>query len=1819
MWQDVKGDYEVESCSITFKELDSIGTVDRILDSLVEPKKEIDIESSDAVFFKTAEILTPASFEFTSVSPIVCADNVKLTTVVEEIDAVNADTSLTNTSPSVLELIDITVPLFGPDEADIVVEAAAVVSLMSTDSDVDSDMEGSDSDMVQILTPSEMCPHGLDPCMYNYEYPVPPWLQDRQNMDALLMKQAEGVRSPRVREMAIKAAGITLDTSGKKRVMSLDELKVIQLRYPTITPFTHENATRMARVGGVNLLLGHLCVPRGCYHVSARTDWHPFCGLCNQAFSNEECIKLNDPCDYGQRQPENVAQRTRQALYDKFCKPTMKGDKIWETRYKTCPAEIVTQEEMDTHYSRLSLPEYRAWWQTDGPRYPVAGRRGGVLQLVEFVWLSREQADVPAKRQGEVINAWTDRGFSSTNQRYRCRLISHAHIFLVETKGLLYKDSDHEKRKYLRLILAQHFYHNSIGIYELVKSHQNGGPDLTSDVDTNRIAAVPRLDKDLTNQAGRRYPDYHPDFDLVNKAMPPMETITTLIAPTVRAGVSNVPATYMPRSATSVGLPRIPQPMGILIQPIVGSMLIRPPVLPGVAGLSRAPSRMTTKRTKVPLTPAQLQAAHVKEGLKRGQVPGAPPLMTPDPVTLPSTSGLVTPGILLGTDGAPLKKGELAQLAAHVSRDQRQVARDEKKVKTDPDTVVVSDNTTSGGATPEVIVVEAETQLPDTRGQRKRALGASEKDEGAPESKKKNLQQPPKPLPKKGASTVRGDDKMSSDASLAQNTRNVREVTGPLPSTSASQKGDREVATQTQPKTKGSGVSVKNWLRNLDNAATVSLDKLQPGPADPGGAESDTFVGPAFSEMRLKRLDFKGEIVSQGEESDRTLELDPPVRVKAKTAISGSIVSPKKEKKKKRVREPDSDSEVKKSKRKQELLSRRLGAQGDVASGTKTPLPSGFDVLFSTKSATPRTTSTVTSSSAAPPSVLKSAATATASTATSSAVTSSSVALPSVAKSAATVTSSTVVSSTAISSTTVSCTVTSSAVTPSTAASPIVAKDEAKTGTSPHIVKITALGPASTALLLSETVTSSARAASGTVATMSSSTSVITAKKGHYVVDVTSPRIAGRPQMTPRVDGATSGAPQAGTLVHLNSSTGYIELPQEAPPKGSAVMGEMVPITRISRESPKPSSLNEPLDQPLPNLDTLCQVAQQLWKEKAKVADPDYDFRGRSDGNRETLSQGQETKERELVDQATHEEVTTTDLPEVQDVTEAKLLETEAEAIREEARLEEEMIKNLEKEDADDRQREEDEEKRRIEEQRKAAITRKANAVTAREGREARLEAAKERRTQIEAARIKKESEIEAAKLERLRIEREVAVAAAKAEEARLEKKAKDEAKAEEVRLEKKAKDEATKEEARIKKEKDEAEAREEKAHLQQEREDAEAKEETARQQQKADDEKQKKKAAEQEQRNMEAKTAAAQKVLVTAQIPSKKEMLQVGADVTSQAQETQPDSEVQSQCGSQESSWSDRRKGGAKFQSAGKKQRDESSHRLAEQLMRGEATYVQGKLTFASQGGEELDSDEDESEPLFLVNMVPDVAHIRTAVVSDLLKQLKEANVPDCELVPTRQAKEQGRSLCSQRAVVRTDDVMVPMIPEIRAALGVRQGEATDQITTRLRHGATSVTPLTPSRKLGINAYAYDSEGGSVSLDPATMPEKRIPGMAADPMVEAGWFKVNDSDMSYVETLQKMQLHQWSAHTVLLKMMRRLKAMTIKNEHLENCVLTAMEELGADAIVTSVEAFYHVLLLRRSSLLQEVDKHLRSKATLEEVVDIMCGTDPLATTLVTE
>ena len=291
----------------------------------------------------------------------------------------------------------------------------------------------------------------VDPCLYSYMYPIPAGaiaemkrLLHTQNERALPMIEREAYDIKN--KMCVVENGV--------RVMTTKRIEAIQAKYPTAMRWTTAKATGEVTVPGVNLVIGACSVNRGCNHLSCRGDKHLFCPYCNKARGQGSCVRLGDVCAYGRRHLPHL----KRMIYDKYEKHAANGTQVWECRYVTSPAEVVTQEHMDVHAERLVKPAYKLWWKTDGPRFPVVGRRGTVSELVAYVWQSLRLAALSASDYETEIDSWVDRGYSRLNQRYRAELVLHSNVLLQDAYDIGYLKEPLKKRNWMRRVLAQYFF-----------------------------------------------------------------------------------------------------------------------------------------------------------------------------------------------------------------------------------------------------------------------------------------------------------------------------------------------------------------------------------------------------------------------------------------------------------------------------------------------------------------------------------------------------------------------------------------------------------------------------------------------------------------------------------------------------------------------------------------------------------------------------------------------------------------------------------------------------------------------------------------------------------------------------------------------------------------------------------------------------------------------------------------------------------------------------------------------------------------------------------------------------------------------------------------------------------------------------------------------------------------------------------------------------------------------------------------------------------------------------------------------------------------
>ena len=309
---------------------------------------------------------------------------------------------------------------------------------------------------------------------------------------------------------------------------------------------------------------------------------------------------------------------------------------------------------------------------------------------------------------------------------------------------------------------------------------------------------------------------------------------------------------------------------------------------------------------------------------------------------------------------------------------------------------------------------------------------------------------------------------------------------------------------------------------------------------------------------------------------------------------------------------------------------------------------------------------------------------------------------------------------------------------------------------------------------------------------------------------------------------------------------------------------------------------------------------------------------------------------------------------------------------------------------------------------------------------------------------------------------------------------------------------------------------------------------------------------------------------------------------------------------------------GHRRFQSERKKQHDEDWRRLEAQFKTGVAFFKEGRVTYRKITDEMIDVN-DEARELRLRNPAPEVTHIQNTTISDILKKLKEAKVLEQELVNTRQARDNGRAMGSAGDAPVTHDVTLPLTDNLQNCLESRLDEMEQQLKKLFDRGATSPVPLPASKILGVNQYPYDIASKTMSLKPATQPERQVAGMPASLLVRTGVFQVCTEDVAYLEVLSKMQLHQRSVSAVLISMIKKLRQQTPRREDLIDDVIEAMEELEGDATVTTVEAFAHTLMLRRSSLLQSVEAGINTGVSIDQMTRIMTGAGLLSKTLVAE
>ena len=382
-------------CGVSFTEIDSVGIVDELIDELVEPrvhafiKTPVESQSAlDAVLLRATELCN--EFEIPTFDEPFC----ELYEASKPINIANTNLEVTveqqissTSNVAYIDLCDLAAPLLVPistgDRATTTESRDMASTRSSTPLEGELEITAVDT-VVKSATP-------LEPCMHGYSFPGPTWAADRERYERLLADQIAGAVHWRVRERSIREH-VVYDATGK-RMQSQEELETICRRYPTRHPFTPQNARLRDRVAGANLVAGSISVTRGCWHFSVRTDTHPFCGYCNKAWNNSGCVLTTDNCENtrrprpviditadGQQFDVDREKKDRTAIYDRFQKRTLNSTakeqiKIWEVRFKTCPAWIVNQDELDMHVQKMALPEYKTWWQANGPRYPVIGER----------------------------------------------------------------------------------------------------------------------------------------------------------------------------------------------------------------------------------------------------------------------------------------------------------------------------------------------------------------------------------------------------------------------------------------------------------------------------------------------------------------------------------------------------------------------------------------------------------------------------------------------------------------------------------------------------------------------------------------------------------------------------------------------------------------------------------------------------------------------------------------------------------------------------------------------------------------------------------------------------------------------------------------------------------------------------------------------------------------------------------------------------------------------------------------------------------------------------------------------------------------------------------------------------------------------------------------------------------------------------------------------------------------------------------------------------------------------------------------------------
>ena len=234
-----------------------------------------------------------------------------------------------------------------------------------------------------------------------------------------------------------------------------------------------------------------------------------------------------------------------------------------------------------------------------------------------------------------------------------------------------------------------------------------------------------------------------------------------------------------------------------------------------------------------------------------------------------------------------------------------------------------------------------------------------------------------------------------------------------------------------------------------------------------------------------------------------------------------------------------------------------------------------------------------------------------------------------------------------------------------------------------------------------------------------------------------------------------------------------------------------------------------------------------------------------------------------------------------------------------------------------------------------------------------------------------------------------------------------------------------------------------------------------------------------------------------------------------------------------------------------------------------------------------------------------PMLAHTRTPIMSDLLK-----SAGGLHLVPTATPRDHGRALRAPGPPTDYDDVTLGCSDEIRELCEIRRVETREQLEDTLLGNYDVRVPLPRTRKLQINTYSYEPQGAELSLCAARFPEQPVTGASTDPVVQQGTTHVTVKDLSYQETLARIALYHRSVQGILITRLQELKALAVKDEAAEGRVLAAMAEVHADSAVATVEQFNHVLLVRKSSLLQAVDRFAPSTATATDVIDVLTGKD---------